>query len=138
MTTDKVFILLLVIMLPLTGCMDMTDNAEAETDSTTDTVTSLPMIHSLHIEENSNATLYFDGTSTMKIETIYFHDADYLQATSTLFWGYMTCEDNNTLQVRLSSDSYLPVLGGQECSLLIEPTSNEVIILFSEANLASL
>ena len=30
MTTDKVFILLLVILLPITGCLDMTDNAEAE------------------------------------------------------------------------------------------------------------
>ena len=30
MTTDKVFILLLVIMLPLTGCLDIADTAEAE------------------------------------------------------------------------------------------------------------
>ena len=137
MTTDKVFILLLVIMLPLTGCLDMTDNAEAETDTTADTVTSLPMIHSLQIEANSNATLYFDGSTTMKIETMYFQGGDYMQSTNTIFWGYMTCEDNNTLQVRLSSDLYLPVLGGQECSILIEPNS-DTIILFSEANLASL
>ena len=30
MTTDKVFILLLVIMLPLTGCIDITDTAESQ------------------------------------------------------------------------------------------------------------
>jgi hypothetical protein len=30
MTTDKVFILLLVIMLPLTGCLDIADNAESQ------------------------------------------------------------------------------------------------------------
>jgi len=35
MTTDKVFILLLVIMLPLTGCLDITDNAESQ-DATTE------------------------------------------------------------------------------------------------------
>jgi hypothetical protein len=35
MTTDKVFILLLVIMLPLTGCLDIADNAESQ-DATTD------------------------------------------------------------------------------------------------------
>ena len=30
MTTDKLFVLLLVILLPLTGCLDIADNAEAE------------------------------------------------------------------------------------------------------------
>ena len=34
MTTDKVFILLLVIMLPLSGCLDITDNAESQEPTT--------------------------------------------------------------------------------------------------------
>ena len=35
MKTDKVFVLLLVILLPLTGCIDITDNAEGQ-DATTE------------------------------------------------------------------------------------------------------
>ena len=35
MKTDKLFVLLLVILLPLTGCIDMTDNAESQ-DATTE------------------------------------------------------------------------------------------------------
>ena len=35
MKTDKVFVLLLVILLPLTGCIDMADNAESQ-DATTE------------------------------------------------------------------------------------------------------
>ena len=30
MTTDKLFVLLLVILLPLTGCLDISDNAESQ------------------------------------------------------------------------------------------------------------
>ena len=52
MATEKVFILLLVILLPLTGCLDMTDNAEAEESDDENTITTMPMVHSLHIEAN--------------------------------------------------------------------------------------
>lgn len=51
-TTDKVFILLLVILLPLIECLDMTDNAEAEESDDENTITTMPMVHSLHIEAN--------------------------------------------------------------------------------------
>ena len=81
MTTDKLFILLLVILLPLTGCLDIADTAEAEDSDEETTIvnnyynntttTTMPMVHSLHIEAGANATLDFDGTTTMKLETIY-------------------------------------------------------------------
>ena len=71
MTTDKLFILLLVILLPLTGCLDIADTAEAEDSDDENTTTTMPMGHSLYVEEGASATLEFDGTSTLKLETHY-------------------------------------------------------------------
>jgi hypothetical protein len=50
MKTDKVFVLLLVILLPLTGCIDMTDNAESQ-DATTDETQS-------QTEQNHHPVIY--------------------------------------------------------------------------------
>ena len=71
MTTDKLFILLLVILLPLTGCLDIADTAEAEESEEENTTTTMPKVHSLHLEQGENATLHFDGTKTMKLETLW-------------------------------------------------------------------
>ena len=47
METDKIFVLLLVILLPLTGCIDLTDNAEGQDgslDTTIDEINHPPVI----------------------------------------------------------------------------------------------
>jgi hypothetical protein len=143
MTTDKVFILLLVIMLPLTGCLDIADTAEAEDSDEENSTTTMPMVHSLHIEEGANATLDFDGTTTMKLETIHQMmpngNSQYLANPGYQLWEYsMTC-DNATIVERgtMSPETFLPVLAGQSCSIFIEPTV-EVILVFSKASLTAL
>ena len=153
MTTDKLFILLLVILLPLTGCLDIADTAEAEDSEEETTIvnnyynntttTTMPMVHSLHIEEGANATLDFDGTTTMKLETIHQMmpngNSPYLANPGYQLWYYsMTC-DNATIVERgtMSQQTFLPVLAGQSCSIFIEP-SVEVILVFSEASLSAL
>ena len=140
MTTDKLFILMLVILLPLTGCLDIADTAEAEDSDEENTTTTMPMVHSLHIEAGANATLDFDGTTTMKLETIY-HNGYGSQAPSVTGQAYnfdMTC--NGTLMINdghLVSKEYLPVLGGQLCTVVITATS-EYFLVFSEASLSAL
>ena len=82
MTTDKVFILLLVIMLPLTGCLDIADTAEAEDSDEETTIvnnydnntttTTMPMVRSLHIEANTEChDSRSTGDTTMKLEHAY-------------------------------------------------------------------
>lgn len=150
MTTDKLFVLLLVILLPLTGCLDIADNAEAEesNDETTivnnyynnTTTTTMPMVHSLHLEKGENATLQFDGTSTLKLETIY-HGGYGSQAPSSMtVMNYfdMTCD--GTLMVdggTLERGHYLPVLGGQSCTIVFD-ANIPYFLIFSEASLSAL
>ena len=147
MTTDKVFILLLVILLPITGCLDMTDNAEAETETTTDTVTSLPMIHSLHLEAGESHVLAFDGTNTMIFEDSYVlaSDGD-CSSNCPENWfnsdsGFSFSMECSTVEViesaQLRDDSILPVLGGEACDVTLS-TIYEAILMFSEANLESI
>ena len=143
MTTDKLFILLLVILLPLTGCLDIADTAEAEDSDEENTTTTMPMVHSLHIEEGANATLDFDGTTTMKIETIHQKMANgnnpYFATPGYGVFDYSMICDNVTIveMGQMYPETYLPVLAGQTCSILIEP-SVEVILILSEASLSAL
>ena len=148
MTTDKVFILLLVILLPLTGCLDMTDNADAQTENPSsdpvDTPTmaeTTPEIFSLHIAENANHTFDFDGNTTLKLETFYDNNNQNV-AVSDYSLGYFNMTCNGVLLIEngmFRIGHYFPVLGGQNCSIDFIPMyDREVFMFLSEATLASL
>ena len=140
MTTDKMFVLLLVILLPLTGCLDIADNAEAEESDEENT--TMPMVHSLHIEANTSATIQFDGDTTMKVETIYLQgtggESSDMRANS--FWYFdVDCDNESIISGGfLADDEYLPVLAGKSCTVLIAPGQYGVVIIFSEASLSAL
>ena len=142
MTTDKLFILLLVILLPLTGCLDIADNAEAEDSDEENTTTTMPMVHSLHLEQGENATLHFDGTKTMKLETLwsgYSQGGENMRANTEYFYGMqMTCDNDVTVTGSLTAGIHLPVLGGQNCSVLMTANNYPVILVFSEASLSAI
>ena len=150
MTTDKVFILLLVIMLPLTGCLDVTDTAEAEDSDDESTIvnnyynntttTTMPMVHSLHIEAYTNATIQFDGNTTMKVETIYrTGGSSTTMAVESIYYIDMTCNGTSIVSSAfLADDEYLPVLAGQSCTVLIQMNQYGALIMFSEASLSAL
>ena len=142
MTTDKVFILLLVILLPLTGCLDIADTAEAEDSDEENNTTTMPMVHSLHLEQGENATLEFDGTKTMKVETLwmgYSQGGENMRAnTQSLYPMQMTCDNDVTVTGSLTAGIHLPVLGDQNCSVLITANDYPVILIFSEASLSAL
>ena len=139
MTTDKMFVLLLVMLLPLTGCLDISDNAEAEESDEENT--TMPMVHSLYIETNTNATIQFDGDTTMKVETIYRQGVDGEsngQSISSIWYFEMDCDNESIIErAYLADDEYLPVLAGQSCTVLIVPQFG-VVIYFSEASLSAL
>ncbi|MDA8557683.1 hypothetical protein N9M40_01965 [Candidatus Poseidoniales archaeon] len=150
MTTDKMFILLLVIMLPLTGCLDIADNAEAEDSEEETTIvnnyynntttTTMPMVHPLHLEANTNATIQFDGDTTMKVETIYrTGGSSTTMAVESIHYFDMTCNGTSIVSSAfLADDEYLPVLAGQSCTVLIQMNQYGALIMFSEASLSAL
>ena len=94
MKPDKVFILMLVILLPLTGCIDVSDNADAQDASdseekettvinnyynNTTTVQSVQKMEAMshYLPQNQTLNLSFDGTYTYKLETLHYEQ-----------WGY--------------------------------------------------
>ena len=81
MTTDKVFILLLVIMLPLTGCLDVTDTAEAEESD----------------EETTIVNNYYNNTTTIvqSVEPEMVHMYVYTQNNTV---GFITINENQTIE----------------------------------------
>ena len=81
MTTDKVFILLLVILLPITGCLDMTDNAEAEGSD----------------EETTVINNYYNNTTTIvqSVEPQMIHMYVYTENNSV---GTITINENQTIE----------------------------------------
>ena len=156
MKPDKVFILLLVILLPLTGCIDVSDNADAQDsttpqDQSTDTIsTTMPAVVSLNIGAENTHTEVFNGT-TLKVESVHweFTDPDCSSNcpaswnTGTAVYYSMTCADGFSINSgSVSAGSFLPVLGGQECSVEFMPTvyngNRETVVIFSVASLTAL
>lgn len=162
MKPDKVFILLLVILLPITGCLDMTDNAEAEGSdeettivnnyynnttevyhNNTTEVSMLPAVYSLHIERGTVATFDFDGNETWKLESlsiIYQEGESGNNGYALSFNGYsVNCSGTLLFDSgRLYVGQYLPVLAGESCSVELPSYFAEYVLTFSKANLASL
>jgi hypothetical protein len=152
MTTDKVFILLLVIMLPLTGCLDMTDNAEAEDSDEENTIinnyynnTTTVVQHassdvkSFYIPPGGNLTLSFDGTFTYKLESLMKNqtgDGAPLW-TEVVFLTGISMECNGTMILQglyiTTGESFLPVLPNQICIVEIDYSG---IMVFSQHTLS--
>ena len=151
MTTDKLFVLLLVILLPLTGCLDIADNAEAEESDEENT--TMPMVHSLHIEALSNVTLTLTGDSTLKLEQVYTGSRDpecgggddgnnedclvTWRPTSYLMME-MVCPSFSMDSTVLSATHFVPVLGGETCVVVLTSGNYDTVAHFTEASLSAL
>ena len=145
MTTDKVFILLLVIMLPLTGCLDIADNAEAEESEEETTTTTMPMIHSLLIPANSEHTVTLTGDSTLKLEQAWTGSTDAeCDSNCPVKWqvtGYITMEmvcDSFSLDSSLPRDYFIPAIGDETCVVVFTSGNYDLLAHFSEASLSAL
>ena len=81
MTTDKLFILMLVILLPLTGCLDIADTAEAEESE----------------EETTIVNNYYNNTTTIvqSVEPEMVHMYVYTENNSV---GTITINENQAIE----------------------------------------
>ena len=94
MTTDKVFILLLVILLPMTGCLDIADTAEAEESE----------------EETTIVNNYYNNTTTIvqSVEPQMVHMYAHSENNSV---GTITINENQTIEW-LESESFIDTGNG--------------------------
>ena len=92
MTTDKMFVLLLVMLLPLTGCLDISDNAEAEDSE----------------DETTIVNNYYNNTTTVEPEMVHL----YVYKEATNFVARITIDENQTIEW-LSSQSIVNVSGSE-------------------------
>ena len=145
MTTDKMFVLLLVMLLPLTGCLDISDNAEAEESDEENITTTMPHVRSLLIEANSNYTMNFSGDSTLKLEQMYSGGTDpdcsnncivtYSYASSMPM--EMVC-DSYSMDYYVVVNGFIPVLGGETCTVVFTTGDYDILAHFTEASLSAL
>ena len=163
MKPDKVFILLLVILLPLTGCIDVSDNADAQdsTDSeeaettvinnyyNTTTVQSVQKMEAMshYLPKNQTLNLSFAGTYTYKLETLHYEalgggiipdpNADrYWTTTTAKGQATMTCASGFVMDsFALRQGEFLPVLPNDACELSVDNGDYQYVLVFSNHTL---
>ena len=153
MKTDKIFVLLLVVLLPMTGCFDDAVGDAEGTDepvnndnvSTTNLVTT-PSVMTVHIAEGQTETIILNGTTLM------LNDMWYVDEYDSWRNGYpgslsfsMNCANGFSMSSSIYystvtfDDPYLPNLPGIECEITLNSASStERILIFTEANLSEL
>jgi len=139
MTTDKLFVLLLVILLPLTGCLDIADTAEAE-ESIDEEQTEEPNLYTIFIAQGDNTTLTFDGSETIFIESIYRGQtgSNAPQGITNAFYFSMICNGTSMIEDGyIMDDEYIPVLPDQNCSVTFDVV-NDYFITYSRHAFGSL
>ena len=145
MTTDKMFVLLLVMLLPLTGCLDISDNAEAEESDEENITTTMPHVRSLLIEANSNYTMNFSGDSTLKLEQAYTGSTDPECSSNcpvtvsfvSAIPMEMVC-DSYSMDSSVVQGRFIPVLGGETCTVVFTTGDYDILAHFTEASLSAL
>lgn len=156
MKPDKLFILLLVILLPMTGCLDIADTAEAQESEEETTIvnnyynnTTTVVQHTgsdvktHYIAPDGNLTLSFDGTFTYRLEDFMRNNQG---GSSTPTWNSgntlsgisMECDGTVILQgLYIYAGSFLPVLPNQTCIIEIDRSgSNGDIVVFTQHSLS--
>jgi hypothetical protein len=120
MKTDRVFVLLLVILLPMTGCIDVSDNAGAEdsTESSNDGMTVVnhyynntttivqqqepDLVHEyLSWDEVANWSLTLEGNQAVEWVSVYaYYLIDYTDGPEFQNYGmnyHVRCDSNETV-----------------------------------------
>jgi hypothetical protein len=150
MSTDKMFILMLVVLLPLTGCLDAVEPAGAESNDADDADDIL----TLHIQPN-DSPFTSSADRTLKLETMYqlWQDPDCgggddgnnehcpqsWRQFSQSMPIFMECVDGFNMTTTVYVGHFLPLLDG-DCGITFNPegTAKESILIFSSHPVAAL
>ena len=115
MSTDKMFILLLVVLLPLTGCLDLIDpaNADEDAEGTDDIDTNTTVINNFYNQTTNQPPIFhvagagYDTEDFGRISTYDPSSGDELSRmyhTTFQFWFSVSDTDSNITSVGLDLD----------------------------------
>ena len=140
MRNDQIFVLLLVVLLPMSGCFDSGAVGDAEaTDDETVNVEHVEPLYSISIDDGDRHTIILNGTS-LKIDSAFYRAENDWRAMGTMFKvSYsITCEDGFVIEkLYASSGDTLPVMGGVECSVDIV-ANDDIVMIFREVQIEAL
>lgn len=165
MRNDQIFVLMLVILLPMSGCFDgAVGDAEGTDEGATTTVVNnyynntttvepnIDSVMTVHIAEGQTETIILNGT-TLQLMTMYYVDGNgNWNSYGTSLPLSMTCSDGFSMTAYLvhgptSNSQYLPNLPGVECQIILNwqnaeanaiGPASEKILTFKEVNLETL
>lgn len=152
MRKDQIFVLLLVIFLPMTGCFgDAIGEVEAE-DGVANLHEHTETVLTVHIGEGESHNITLNGT-TLKLVEVWYQDVnDYWRMGGGVPFE-MRCVDGFSMTSSAyinheSSDAYLPILPNQECTIEMNWQSEnahssvgpeeETILIFKEVELSAI
>ena len=156
MRNDQIFVLLLVVLLPLTGCFDgggigdaeAQDTSSGDDSSSADTVVTMPAVMTISINEGQTQTITLNGT-TLLLETVHKQDGSgYWRTNQYSVEMSMTCDNGFSMDrfwLGGGNNEYLPNLPNVECDIEMntQPANSETpqtatILTFSEAILSGI
>jgi len=133
MRTDQAFVLLLILLLPLTGCIDTIGEVDAQADS--DSNQTSPS------NQPEYQVIWLDGGTTMDLTVnnsiIQIIDVTYSMSSGELRTGNVAqltvdCGETFTGNVRVEAEDFVPTIPGQDCVITFQhwqETSNSFVII---------
>jgi len=155
MRKDQIFVLLLVILLPMSGCFDgAVGDAEGADDTSDDqavngNISINPTVMTVHIPEGQTHSVTLNGSTLQVLDIWYVNSDDYWIGGGTIPF-LMNCSNGFTMSSFASANydydnMYLPILPDIECTVELNWQSSnenggpsEKIVILTEANLKSL
>jgi hypothetical protein len=139
MRNDQIFVLLLVVLLPMSGCFDGAVGDAEATDDETSSVEHIEPLYSISIDDGDSHTIILNGTS-LKIDSAFYRAENDWRSMGSLFKvSYsITCDDGFVIEKLYAfSGDTLPVMGGVECSVDIV-ANDDIVMIFREVQIEAL
>lgn len=121
MRTDQAFVLLLILLLPLTGCIDTIGEVDAQDSNTGES--NNPDLVLVYLEEGQSQTLYVNDTlikvhSSSFTEYANVPEATYIRTSEGVMMTVdVNCSGLFSMRVQASFGHFLPTIPGTMCEI---------------------
>ena len=119
MRTDQAFVLLLILLLPLTGCIDTIGEVDAENPEE-DAAVPAPNSTFIHevvfVDNGSNVTMTFNNTIVQLVDSSR-EDEYERQVTGAVAQLDIDCGDEFSVYTRTYPGDFFPTIPGTECQI---------------------
>ena len=115
MRTDQAFVLLLILLLPLTGCIDTIGEVDAQDSSEPSEVAETYTHEVVFVDNGSTVTITVNDTILQILDRSVFHEG---RMVSGVFAQLeVDCGSEFSETVKVESEDFVPTLPGQECNV---------------------